>query len=140
MKNGAGILPLAATTGRVLLGERAAPCSEPGSWAGFGGGAEPDDASAEETALREFVEETGYTGPIRLAGHYACGNGGVSTQLFVGIVPDEFEPELNWEHSMALWLDPATLNQAALHWTTRKFFGRRSIALAVLEHALVNGL
>lgn len=136
MTHGAGILPLAATTGRVLLGERARPCDEPDTWAGFGGAVEPEDTSIEGTALREFTEETGYTGPVRLAGKWSDGR----AHLFIGVVPNEFEPALNFEHTMALWLDPATLNPAALHWTLRKFFARRAIALAMLDRAMRVGM
>jgi 8-oxo-dGTP pyrophosphatase MutT (NUDIX family) len=118
---GAGILPFAASTGRVLLGERSHYCADPYTWAGFGGSAEPEDRSPVDTALREFVEETGYHGPVDLVASGVVRRGPTVSHVFVGIVPVEFEPTLNDEHIMALWLEPMTLNPAALHWTAREF-------------------
>ena len=121
MRTGAGVIPLALTTGRVLLGERASPCSDPDTWAGFGGLVEREDITVVGTALRELFEETGYAGPIRLVDHAVAVRNGTSAHMFVGLVPEEFEPELNWEHHTALWLDPMTLNPAAMHWTVKEF-------------------
>lgn len=117
MNHGAGILPFAADTGRILLGERAYPCADPYTWAGFGGARERSDRTLLDTALREFVEEVGYAGPMRIVGHWEGRRGDTLARVFVGIVPVEFEPRLNWEHSMALWLEPTHLDPAKLHWT-----------------------
>jgi 8-oxo-dGTP pyrophosphatase MutT (NUDIX family) len=121
-KVGAGVLPLAVSTGRVLLGLRAAPCSEPGTWSSFGGLREPEDASLEETALRELAEETGYIEPIALTTRLRVVRGSTKAFVFVGLVPEEFEPVLNWEHSGAIWVDPTTLDLTKMHWPVRLLF------------------
>lgn len=94
---GAAILPLARTTGRVLVGLRSRRVPRPLTWAPFSGHTKRGE-TPKETALRELAEETGYTGPmvLRQAG----------PRFFVAIVPDEFPPILNWEHEDAAWLDP----------------------------------
>lgn len=119
MKLGAGVIPLSVETGRVLLGLRSAACSEPLTWAGFGGSLDRHDATLRDTALRELIEETGYAGPIVLVLAANAIRAGTGARVYVGVVPEEFEPVLNWEHDMALWLDPATLDESKLHWTAR---------------------
>jgi 8-oxo-dGTP pyrophosphatase MutT (NUDIX family) len=119
MKLGAGVIPLSIETGRVLLGLRSAACNEPHTWAGFGGVMERCDTTLRDTALRELAEETGYIGPVRLVLAVNAARGGTRARVYVGLVPEEFEPVLNWEHDMALWLDPRTLDETKLHWTAR---------------------
>jgi len=59
----AGVLPIAKTTGRILIQKRAPNISHGNTWATFGG--KPDaNETPEQTARREFKEESGYDGPI----------------------------------------------------------------------------
>lgn len=100
------VVVVAEDTGRILLGLRSLHVSyRPGTWAAFGGSAEPGETS-EETALRELREETGYAGEIEMVQltRYR-GTGGVETTTFLGTVPHEFPPILNWEHDDARWTD-----------------------------------
>lgn len=55
----AGVLPICKATGRILLVRRGFNQSGSGKWACFGGKFEQDDKDLSETALREFVEESG---------------------------------------------------------------------------------
>ena len=110
---GVGIFIIAQDTERVLLGERSWAVNEPGQWAGFGGLANFGE-SLEGAALRELQEETGYTGPVDLID--------LDEGLFIGMVPSEFPPVLNWETERARWF---TLSEAQelepKHWGTETF-------------------
>lgn len=77
------------------MGLRSPFVSRPGTWAPFGGHREPEE-SLEETVIRELYEETMYSGPVKLSQ--------VGPQSFLGLVPDEFPPVLNWEHTSAKWI------------------------------------
>lgn len=108
---GAGIYPV-SPSGHLLLAKRSKRTDHGGSWAGFGGAREPGE-TYEQCALRELFEETGYSGPMwlyKLAPH-----------RFLGLVPYEFTPRLNWEHTKAAWF---TLTEACglnpLHWGLQK--------------------
>jgi 8-oxo-dGTP pyrophosphatase MutT (NUDIX family) len=101
MRRGAGLLIIADDTGRALVAKRCAHGTYGGHWAGFGGGAEPEDLTMMDTALRELEEETGYNGPLDL---YEC-IGTPSGHSFLAFVPEEFVPELNWEHDNWEWVE-----------------------------------
>ena len=101
MKRGAAIIPIAQTTGRVLIGLRSGKVSRPNTWALLAGGRESGESYAQ-TVVRELEEETGYDGPIdvrRLPG--------ATKNVLLGIVPDEFPPILNWENTDAAWVTPS---------------------------------
>jgi len=134
MKLGAAILPLAISTGRVLLGLRSPTCDGPYTWAAFGGLKDPEDRTLADTALRELVEETGYTGPLILIPGVNVSAPGVRAHTFVGVVPHEFEPAINDEHVMAVWVDPNSLDESKLFWATRQFFAN-PVSCALLSEA-----
>ncbi len=117
----AGTLVVAETTGRVLLMCR----SDGGGWSHPGGMADPEDECAEETAIRELVEETGFP-PIltEQCGHTQLAkldSGEVVLldedddydssvvlvyDLFVVTVREEFVPKLDGEHTAWAWVHP----------------------------------
>jgi 8-oxo-dGTP pyrophosphatase MutT (NUDIX family) len=110
VKPGVGIFPVAQTTGRLLMGERSWAVDSPGQWSGFGGSVEGAE-SLELAAVRELREETGYTGPIDLEE--------IAPRIFLGYVPDEYAPRLNWETEQARWLTPRQLaGLEPKHWGT----------------------
>jgi 8-oxo-dGTP pyrophosphatase MutT (NUDIX family) len=119
-KAGAGILPICETTGRMLLFMRTpVPGDEDtGKWATAGGMMSDKElkmgegAGSREAALREFKEETGQDDPFtRLVSSYVykSPDGGFQYYNFIGIVPDEFEPKLNKEHSEFKWFSLSDL-------------------------------
>jgi 8-oxo-dGTP pyrophosphatase MutT (NUDIX family) len=87
--------------GRVLLGKRSTEVKNPGRWDGWGGSKEPNE-TYEQCALRELFEETGYDGPMWL---YLI----EPPFRFVGAVPYEYTPRLNWETARAAWFAPHEL-------------------------------
>jgi 8-oxo-dGTP pyrophosphatase MutT (NUDIX family) len=124
---GAGVLPIARSTGRILVGLRSAYVNEPHTWGVFGGAI---DASERPTdaARRELCEELGYCGPIKLVKAYVFESpgGGFRYTNYLGIVEDEFQPDLDWETEGAQWV---TLEE--LRAIEPKHFGLE----ALLEHS-----
>lgn len=55
----------------------------------------------EEAAVRELEEEAGYRGSIELVGKVEDPR--LPFHHFVGIVPRQFRPRLNWENTDADW-------------------------------------
>jgi 8-oxo-dGTP pyrophosphatase MutT (NUDIX family) len=139
----AGTLVLAENTGRVLLLERA----DGQGWSHPGGMREPDDECAEETAIRELVEETGFPpiltekvaqlrlgqladGDVVLIGDDDVHDGPVVLvyDLFVVTVREEFVPTLDGEHAAWTWAEPSDTGphlhpgcDRALRWLTKEY-------------------
>lgn len=59
----AGVLPIAKSTGRILIHKRGHDIPHGGTWATFGGKPDPNE-TPKQTARREFREESGYKGTI----------------------------------------------------------------------------
>ncbi len=60
-KSGAGIIPICKKTGKILIQKRSKDIYYPNTWATFGGKSEEGETN-EQTAIREFKEESGYKG------------------------------------------------------------------------------
>jgi 8-oxo-dGTP pyrophosphatase MutT (NUDIX family) len=88
----AGIVLYAEDTGRYGLQQRSETVNDPGIWAAWGGGREPNE-TLEQCARRELGEESGYWGPIEM--HLLGENPKYVT--FLGSVSEEFEPRANDE-------------------------------------------
>ena len=122
---GAGVLPVCPTTGRALISFRSAYVQEPNTWGVWGGkldlenGDETED-DVEIAARREFREETGFSGQLRLIPAYVfrAKGGNFVYHNFIGIVSEEFEPELDWETEDFRWMTWDELNKL-----NRKHFG-----------------
>jgi len=105
---GVGIYPVAEDTGRMLVGLRSKKVQTPGHWSGFGGLLEPGE-SFEQAAKRELREETGYKGPIRLEE--------LAPSIYLGLIPKEYTPKLNWETDKAKWIQPEEIEELnPRHW------------------------
>lgn len=103
----AGTLVYCKSTKRFLVTLRSVYVNEPGTIGIFGGAL--DDYiqnDLEETAKREFMEETGYEGYIKLIPLYkfVTPNKSFEYQNYLGLIEDEFEPELDWENEDYYWL------------------------------------
>jgi len=96
----AGIVLYAEDTGRYGLQQRSNEINDPGLWAAWGGGREPGE-SLEQCATRELMEESGYTGTIKLKriGENA------KYVTFLGTIPHEFEPHANPEWQDYCWVE-----------------------------------
>lgn len=116
---GAGLLFRAKDTGRVLFALRSEEVNEPGTWGVWGGAIDykEDPLSA---ARRESREEAGYTGEIEFKKLYVYRKDGFTYTTFLGDVPHEFEPRLNWESSASRWCDPG-------EWPAPLHFGVKAL-------------
>ncbi len=110
MTKGAGVLPIASDTGRILLSQRGSGQSEPGSWSCWGGYSLIGETPAQN-AVREFYEESSYKGNITL---FLCSENKVILNNFrfityVGVIPNEFTPEIDEETMSYKWLTMSEL-------------------------------
>jgi len=103
--SGAGVLAVAEDTGRILVALRGEKVREPGTWGTIGGRRDPQDKSLRETALREFIEETGYQGPIDLIPALDYDDPGLfQYRNYIGLMPAEVaEFEKNSENDKLQW-------------------------------------
>jgi len=93
---GAGILPIAKSTGRILLGRRSFGPQHtfPNCWGLFGGTYEDEDNQPKVTAKREFYEETKCGKPYTISDKplYIQSTNHNTYYTFVGIFQEEFVP------------------------------------------------
>lgn len=119
---GAGIIPVARDTGRFLISLRSRHVNEPNTWGTIGGKLDPiepqydeedwefeDDPELEDpedAALREFEEETCSRQQPDLVPLLVFRDDEVGFMYynFLGVVPHEFEPCVNWETERWRWL------------------------------------
>jgi len=111
---GAGILPVAADTGRFLVAFRSGAVLEPYTWGTIGGKLDLLDAewgdeleSPRIAALREFAEETLSAEPPReLIALYIYEDEDTDFRYsnYLGVLSQEFQPQANWETDAWAWL------------------------------------
>lgn len=102
---GAGALMYCPDTNRFLLLKRSENCDEPHTWCSGGGGVEPGEA-LHEAVRREYEEETGFDQNESCDLHYLGmqTHPGFEFHNYLGLVDNEFEPQLNDEHTDSQWL------------------------------------
>lgn len=115
---GAGVLPYCIKTKRYLINHRSEDVNEPDTW-GVWGGAIDGRENPESAALRELREECGYNGKVRLLKAYIfrTPSGSFTYYNFIGLVNEEFEPELDWESQGYEWVSYEEL----LEWDNKHF-------------------
>lgn len=115
--------------GKILLCRR----TDGLGWA-FPGGVQKDGETLENCALRECLEETGYT-----AGHVGKlltrrVRDGVDFTTFLHDCDDEFVPRFNHEHDSHVWIHPDYATSLDLHpgvlITLRKMKGMNELEIA----------
>ena len=115
---GAGILLVAQNTGRVLLVLRSSLVNEPGTWGLPGGKIDDDDESPIEAAKREAMEELGYAGTVQIFAAHIFKAGNFRFHNFLGVVPEEFKAQLDWENTRSGWFSLDEL-PGPLHFGTK---------------------
>ena len=95
-KIAAGVLPICAKTGKVLVIKRGPNQPKPGLWACFGGKFDTVDKSPKDTAKREFAEESSYVGKYKISRLplYVNKNNHSLFYTYIGIFNEEFIPDL----------------------------------------------
>jgi len=107
---GGGVLPICSSTGRILLPYRSKYVNEPHTWGVWGGKIDEESGEAqtdiEEVVKREFMEEGDFTGDIQLIPAYIfeTPNGSFKYYNFIGLLDEEFTPELDWETESFKWV------------------------------------
>jgi 8-oxo-dGTP pyrophosphatase MutT (NUDIX family) len=126
-EQGAGILPIAQDTGRLLLALRSANVNEPRTW-GIPGGAIDPGEDPKTAAKRELVEELSYTGPIgRIVPAYVFKEKEFKYHNFIAVVPSEFQVGyLDWETDEARWFTYEEAQNLNLHFGVRTLFQKSS--------------
>jgi ADP-ribose pyrophosphatase YjhB (NUDIX family) len=82
---------------------------QPGTWGTWGGAIDEQEDPAD-AVKREVQEEAGYSGPLRLIPLRVFRHpSGFRYHNFLALVPQEFEPQLNWETQGSRWFEPG-------HW------------------------
>jgi len=130
MRGGEEVAIFVTRRGRtqVLACRRAEPLD--GYWHTVAGGVEPGE-SPGEAARRELLEETGLSAPLTnlrtsydypLAEEpahrrslYDAALTSVHVEAFLVDAPDDWEPQLDWEHDDYRWCTPAEADRL-LHW------------------------
>lgn len=125
----AGVLPIARSTGRILVALRGKHVDQPNTWGVAGGGldVEKGETDPRAGALREMKEEFGYDGRVDLIPAYIFkkrlpDGSDFTFHNFIGLVDEEFSPQLDWETADAMWV---SLDQ--LHRLRPKHFGLESL-------------
>lgn len=96
----AGVLPVCAKTGRILLVKRGPDQGGAGTWACLGGKFEERlDHSPKETAKREFAEESRFAGKYKISSTplYINDDNHVTFYTYVGVFEEEFAPDIEKE-------------------------------------------
>ena len=99
---GAGVLAFCSSTSRFLVVRRSGNVEEPLTWGTIGGAIDAHE-DPRKAAIREMKEEVGYTGQMRLVPLFIYRSGKFSYHNFLGIVPREFRPHLDFENTAAKW-------------------------------------
>jgi 8-oxo-dGTP pyrophosphatase MutT (NUDIX family) len=104
---GAGGVFLAQGSGRLLLTRRSLRVLQPGTW-GTVGGALDHGESPEEAVIRETREELGIQvqhEDLQLCYTFRDEKTRFVYYNYAVLVPEEFEPALNWEVSEHAWIE-----------------------------------
>jgi 8-oxo-dGTP pyrophosphatase MutT (NUDIX family) len=109
-RKAAGIMPIAINSGRFLLALR-----PEGVYSTIGGYLHWGEECADG-AIREFIEETMYDGPLLILKGYTFQSPikNFTYTNFIGVCPTEFEPNLDAENIEAEWFSLSQLYAGGL--------------------------
>lgn len=130
----AGCLPFCPETGRVMIVLRSQGVEQPGTW-GNVGGAHHASETPEDAARREFFEETGYSGPVKLEPLLVFKKDSFRYCNFLAIVHEEFVPHLGWEADDYKWLSlEEAMRAPLLHFGLQSLFADAASVATIKSH------
>lgn len=133
-RQGAGLIILCASTGRLLLPLRSSEVEEPHTWGTWGGAIDANE-DPKTAALREVREEAGVSiHPRAVEKLYVFTKGSFRYTTFLAVVENEFKPKLDWETERAEWVTWGKL-PSPLHFGLRSVL-EDSTARSIIERAL----
>lgn len=105
-RQGSGCIVYSRDTGRYLIQLRSDAVLEGGTW-GVWGGAVDHGLTAEENALAELTQETGYDGEpdLHFLVDFIDEASGFRYRNFLAVIDQEFDPILNWEGEDSRWCE-----------------------------------
>jgi 8-oxo-dGTP pyrophosphatase MutT (NUDIX family) len=127
----AGCIPMAKSTGRVMIVLRSSEVEQPHTWGNLGGAHHADERPVD-AAQRELHEETGFAGSAQMVPLYVFQSGTFRYCNFLAIVEDEFVPHLGWEADDYKWVDLGDWPQP-LHFGLQALFNDAN-SVRVLNH------
>jgi len=95
---------VAKDTNHILLVLRSALVNEPGTW-GLVGGKVDEDEDVSSAVRRDTKEELGYAGNVKLIPSHVFKADAFEFYNFLGVIPEEFTPRLDWENDDFGWFD-----------------------------------
>lgn len=130
---GAGSIPLARSTKRLLIAHRSHAVEQPGTW-GTWGGAIDSGEDPKAAAARELAEEAGHLGHLQMLPLYVFRDKSFRYSNFLAVVDDEFTPDLNWETQGYRW---CTFGK----WPRPLHFGLKAVlndaaSIATIRHVI----
>ena len=130
-KIAAGLLAICPETERFLILKRSSHVVYPNYWAPPGGSFEECDKYPKMTAVREFREETGYCGVMKVSKEpldiYDTNH--ISFYTYVCILPNEFAPNLKGEAECGL-------ESSDYAWTTIDCFDKVKDSILIIPSFL----
>lgn len=101
---GAGILIFAKDTGRFLLMHRSRDVNEPNTWGILGGAIDPGEDPREAAEREAYEEAKAKEVEVEPAPFYTFAKGSFRFFNFIGYVPKEFKPRMDWESQGYRWV------------------------------------
>ena len=136
---GAGALFYCPMTGNCLILKRSEEGDAANKWCGLGGGVDHDDLSLKHTVLREAHEEAGFNDAcdIHYLGKVVHPNGFVFHN-HLAVVYDEFEPQLNEEHTDYCWCPYSEFENYDMHEQMMEALNQPKAKSILVDQGVIN--
>jgi len=130
----AGALIFSKATKRFLLNLRSKYVNEAGTLGLYGGKIDSNE-EMEDAVRREFKEESAYDGSIELIPVFVFKSEGGTFEYhnFIGLIDNEFIPELDWESSGYKWVSYDELLSIGNKHTGLKLLLKDSDTLKIIK-------
>lgn len=115
LTSAAGIIPISEKTGRILLNLRGDKMHSPNLYSCWGGYCAVGE-TPQQNAKREFEEESGFCGKVKLVKIFVDESPikKLTYTTFVGVIADEFDPEIDAESAGWEWVTSSQLKSDEL--------------------------